>query len=162
MYYVKKLPSSISLLCVCLAFTGQVFAEAMKFSKSEIEAIVIEAKDHALKVGKEKAMKDFMDSSNTKFRKGSVYVFAFDYKGFCFAHIKPAMVGSNMFAIKDPNGYAVVKTMAELTKKDPKGGWIEYLWQNPATNKVEKKYSFSTPINEEIFIGAGVYESGLK
>jgi cytochrome c len=163
MHLVKKLLSVVGVLCACFAFSGQVMAEEpLKFSKGEVETIIAQAKDHLLKVGKDQALKDFMDATNTQFRKGSFYVFAFDYKGLCLAHIKPAMVGSNMMEIKDPNGFPIIKSMAELSKKDPKGGWIEYLWQNPTTNKVEKKYSYALPVNDEIFIGAGFYESEKK
>ena len=103
-----------------------------------------------------------MDAKNTQFRKGSLYVFAFDYSGMCLAHIKPAMVGSNMLEIKDPNGFPIIKNMVESAKKRPNGDWMEYLWQNPTTNKVEKKYSYSMAVNSEIFVGAGIYDSEKK
>ena len=142
-------------------FMTQVFAETMQVTKAEVEQFVKQAKEHALKVGKEQALKDFMDAKNTQFRKGSLYIFAQDYKGINLAHIKGDLVGSNMMGLKDPKGVMFIQQMTELAKS-PEGGWFDYLWQNPATNKVERKSTFVLNVDFNYWLGAGIYESEIK
>ena len=164
MHYAKKILSSFSCaIFLTLTLIGQTFAaDANKFSTAEIEKFVTDAKAFAVANGKDAAIKAFMDPSNAMFRKGSLYVFAFDSNGVCLAHIKNAMVGSNMLELKDPNGVAVIKELKDAANKDPKGGWTEYVWQNPASNTVEKKYSFAMAVDNNWWLGAGVYESEKK
>jgi signal transduction histidine kinase len=161
---LKKLFCTLSSLAFIYGvFINQSFAaEVMKVSQAEVEQFVKQAKDYAIAKGKEQALKDFMDANNTQFRKGSLYIFAEDYNGINLAHIKPAIVGSNMLALKDPNGVLFIQQMMELTKKEPNGGWTEYMWQNPTTNMVEKKYTFVIKIDDNWWIGAGFYESEKK
>ncbi len=165
MHCVKKILCQLScILYISFALIGQSFAaEENKFSNAEIEKMVADAKDFAIAKGKEAALKAFVDPTNTQFRKGTLYVFAFDYNGVCLAHIKAAMVGSNMLELKDQNGVTIIKDLLNASKKDGgKGGWTEYMWQNPATSKVEKKYSFAMQVDGNMWVGAGIYESEKK
>lgn len=163
MNFKKLFYTLSSLVFIYSVFINQCFAaEAIKVSQVEVEQFVKQARDYAVAKGKEQALKDFMDANNTQFRKGSLYIFAQDYKGINLAHIKPAMVGSNMIGLKDPNGVMFIQQMTELAKKDPNGGWVEYMWQNPTTKLVEKKYTFVLKIDVNWWIGAGFYESEKK
>jgi hypothetical protein len=160
---IKKIFQFSSLLGVCIILIGQSFAFAEdKFTKQDVEKFLIQARDHALVKGKEQALKDFMDPKNVQFRKGSLYVFAQDYTGVNLAHIKPSMVGSNMMSLKDQNDVKFIEEMTKIAKISPKGGWVEYMWQNPATKKVEKKYTFALKVDDSWWIGAGIYESERK
>ncbi len=164
MSYIKRAFCSLGcILCICFSLSGQLFAgEENKFSKEEIEKFVLQAKEYAIKQGKEKTLKDFMDPSNKQFRHGSLYVFAEDFNGLSLAHIKPAIVGTSMLELKDSAGVMFIKEMIKVVKAQANGGWTEYLWQNPATNKVEKKYTFVIKVDDSWWIGAGVYESEKK
>ena len=159
---MKKILGQLGcVLSISLALIGQVFAEDIKYSNEDIEKIVLEAKNFAIAKGKDAALKAFMDQNNAQFRKGSVYVSAFDFNGVCLAHIKAAMVGAQMIGLKDQNGVPLIKNLIAAAK-DAKGGWAEYMWQNPVTNKVEKKYSFAMKIDDNWWITTGLYESEKK
>ena len=163
MHNIKRLLYIFSsILCLCCIFSSQAFAESKKFSTSDVEQFVTKAQVHISQVGQEQAFKDFMNPNDKRFRDGALYVFAFDYNAVCLAHIKAAMVGSNMMNLKDPNGTPILQGLIAAVKKDPNGGWTEYLWQNPVTNKVEKKLSYVLKINDDYWIGAGLYESEKK
>lgn len=159
---MKKILGQLGcIFFLSLTLIGQVFAEDIKYSNEDIEKIVLEAKEFAISKGKDLALKAFMDQNNAQFRKGAVYVAAFDFNGVCLAHIKAAMVGAQMVELKDQNGVPLIKDLIAAAKKE-KGGWTEYMWQNPVTSKVEKKYSFALKIDDNWWITAGIYESEKK
>ena len=161
---IRKISCQLGcLLLVCFALINQACAaEEIKFSKNDVEKFVLQARDYALAQGNDKALNDFMDPDNKQFRQGPLYIFAFDYQGICLANIKAAMVGTNMQGLRDQNEVMIIKSITDATLKDAKGGWAEYMWQNPVTKKIEKKYSFSVKVDDNWFIGAGFYESDKK
>lgn len=161
---MKKIFCTLSsIIFVYCAFISQVFAEeAIKFSKEEVEQFIKQAKEYAVSKGKEQALKDFMDPSKTQFRKGSLYVFAQDFTGVNLAHIKSSLVGSNMMTLKDPKGIMFIKDMTEMAKKEVKGSWVVYEWQNPTTKAVETKHTFVLKVDDNWWIGAGIYASEMK
>ena len=163
MHYFKQVFCCFAcMLCVCFSLSGQLVAEENKYATKDIEKFINDAKSFAVANGKEAALKAFMDQDNKQFRMGSLYVFAEDFNGMNLAHIKPTIVGTNMIELKDPNGITFIKNMSELAKSNPNGGWTEYMWQNPMTKQLEKKYTFVISIDDNWWIGAGIYESEKK
>lgn len=157
---IKIITGSIFIIFTLLS-CQLATADNNKFSTLEIEQFVNQAKDYAIAHGKIQALKDFMDPNNSQFRKGALYIFAQDYNGNNLAHIKAAIVGTNMIGLKDSNGVEFIKEMTKVAKEKYKG-WTEYLWQNPETKKVEKKYTYVMKIDDNWWIAAGVYESQKK
>lgn len=147
---------------LCFSLSSQLFAEENKYTTEDVEKFVAEAKSFAVANGKDAALKAFMDQDNKQFRRGSLYVFAQDFTGMNLAHIKSTIVGTNMIELKDPNGVTFIKNMGELAKSTPNGGWTEYMWQNPMTKQLEKKYTFVVSVDSNWWIGAGFYESEKK
>ena len=162
MYFLKRILYIFSgILLTYGLWQGPALADEQKIGKNDIEKVVNVAKDHFLKVGKDQAFKDFMDPNNKEFRKGSTYIFVFDLTGQCYAHIQAGIVGTNLMDMKDPNGATPIKNLITVATGNPQGGWSEYMWKNPITNKIEKKISFSLKVGDYVF-GAGIYESDLQ
>ena len=149
------------IVCLYYFLTSQCFA-GDKLTINHIEKFVKQAKEHALNVGKDQALKDFMDSDNKQFRDGSLYIFAQDYNGINLAHIKPSIVGANMMGLKDQDGIKFIEEMTEIAKNNANGGWVKYIWQNPLTKKPEIKHTFAIKVDDTYWIAAGVYDSELQ
>jgi signal transduction histidine kinase len=159
---IKKLTRTLlGAFLVYSLFIGQSFGDDNQlFSTSEVESLVTKAKEHVLKVGKDQALKDFMDSNNKEFHPGGLYVFAFDFNGICLSHLKKDMVGTNLMELKDPQGAFIIKDLLAAAKNGK--GWTEYLWKNYTLNKVEKKYSYTMKVDDTIVVGIGINESQRK
>jgi signal transduction histidine kinase len=47
----------------------------------------------------------------------------------------------------------------ELIKRAKNGGgWLEYMWENPQTGKLEKKYGYVRKVDDGWWLGSGTYE----
>lgn len=137
-----------------ISFTKIVYAGA---TAKEAEDIVKKAVDYIKANGKEKALKEFNDPKGS-FVKGDLYVFAFDFKTVCIAHgVNQKLVGKDLTDLKDSDGKQFMKQMTELAAKNG-SGWIDYNWTNPETKKIQPKSSFYMKIDNDYYIGAGIYK----
>jgi branched-chain amino acid transport system substrate-binding protein len=131
---------------------AQLFAKA---TREDVVAIVKEAVAYAKANGKEKALAEF---SNPKglFNRGELYIFAYDFNGNVIAHGgNKAFIGQNLINMKDPNGVMVIQ---ELIKQAKKGrGWLDYMWDNPQTKKVEPKAGYVMKVDDTWWLGSGIY-----
>jgi signal transduction histidine kinase len=138
--------------CILLPFSGTraISPEAKQVAIDHVRQAIEFAKSH----GKDAAI---AEANKGKFKDGEVYVTIYDLDGKCLAHpTKPALVGSNLMSVKDPDGVAYVKDRTELVKA--KGsGWVSYKFPNPVSKKLEKKESYAELWDGLIF-SAGAYE----
>jgi len=97
------------------------------------------------------------DKSAKSFHDRDLYPFVYDMKGVCVAHgARPALVGKNLYDLKDQDGKYLIREMVTLAKG--KGsGWIDYKWPNPITNKIEDKSSYVEKMGDYL-VGVGVYK----
>lgn len=73
----------------------------------------------------------------------------------------PELVGTNRWDLKTGKGKKLLQILSN--KAQAGGGFVNYLYDNPDTNKEETKIGYVTPIgNTEYFIGAGTYEGAIK
>lgn len=147
------------LAALALAFSLglDVLAAPAKADANEDRAMAMveQAVQHEKNYGSAKAFADFNDPAGA-FVQGEVYVFAFDFAGKCLAHgADPKLIGTNMLDVKDGNGKAMIKEMAELAKTH-KNGWVDYLFKNPKSGKVELKTAYVQKVGDH-FIGSGTY-----
>jgi signal transduction histidine kinase len=108
--------------------------------------------------GKEKAFAAFQDSTG-EFIRGELYLFSYDFNGVCLEHgQKPKLVGKNRLDVEDVNGKKYIQEMVTLAKT--KGsGWVDYMFQNPETKKVEPKTSYFKVVEgADYFIACGIYK----
>lgn len=146
---------NISKLAVIIA-TLIFFPTITLGSDLELKTFVENAQEHIEKVGFQTACKEF-EKKNTKFNKGELYIFAYDFKGYCLCHgAKPFLIGKELINIRDKKGKYLIQEMIKKAQIDEQG-YIDYYWPNPLTNKVSKKRGYILKINSRIWIGSGYY-----
>ena len=141
------------LICVPSVSRAQEYA-----SMEEARALAEKAASLIREVGKEAALSKFNDPKG-EFIYRDIYVFVIGFDGMMFAHGKPTVVGKNMLELKDASGKYFVKEMAAFSKEGGKPGWVDYMFQNPATGKIEPKSSYVIPFND-YYVGVGAYKTG--
>lgn len=110
------------------------------------------AKEH----GKEAALREF-NTLNGTFIEGDLYVFAYNMNGTVIAlPYQQGLLGTDRTGITDSNGVAFIDRMIEVARDG--GGSLYYIYPNPEDNyREEFKYSFVMPVDNEWFVGAGIY-----
>lgn len=89
---------------------------------------------------------------------GTGYVFIYTFDGINIADpILKQNSGKNLLDFKDLNGKKVIYELIEVSKL-PNGGYVDYVWNKPTTNKPSPKisYAISYPALGWM-IGSGVY-----
>ncbi len=96
-------------------------------------------------------------------RDGSGYIFIYTFDGINIADpILKQNSGKNLINFKDPNGKLVIKELIDISKQK-EGGFVNYVWNKPTTNKLTNKISYA--ISYEPFqwmIGSGVYLDDIE
>ncbi|MCY4023198.1 MAG: cache domain-containing protein [Anaerolineaceae bacterium] len=67
--------------------------------------------------------------------------------------------------LRDAEGTPLNQNVLDTVRSEAGEGWVEYVWLNPANDKVEAKHAFvvgETLDGEHVSIGAGLYESQLQ
>jgi cytochrome c len=108
--------------------------------------------------GKEKAIAEF-NNQKGQFVKGDLYVFVNEFGGAIVANGgNPKLVGQNHLELKDPSGKLFNKEMVEVAKT--KGsGWIDYVWTNPISKKVQPKSAWIQRIEgTDSYLGCGYWK----
>ncbi len=94
-------------------------------------------------------------------KKMNDYFFIFDDKGKVILHsYLPELEGRNL--LNSENSYykdAALKIVQNINS----AGFVDYIWQNPKTNRFENKKSFVANIpNSNLIIGSGFYPSDVE
>jgi len=110
------------------------------------------AKEH----GKETALREFNNPNGT-FIKGDLYVFAYDMNGTTIAlPYQQGLLGTDRTGISDSNGVKFIDRLIEVARDG--GGSLYYIYPNPEDNyREEFKISYVIPVDNEWFVGSGVY-----
>ena len=126
-------------------------------TKEEAVAMVHRAQEMFKKEGPETTFKAVDDPQNREFHDRDLYVFIYTLAGTCVAHgARPALIGKNLIDLKDQDGKYMVREAITLAKEG--GGWWDYKWPNPLTNKIEDKTSYVEKMGDDYFVGVGVYK----
>jgi len=76
--------------------------------------------------------------------------------------IKPALDGTDIGELKDPNGLALFSAMVQVVRKDGKG-FVAYQWPKPGSDKPVDKISFVQSFSPWGWVvGSGVYTDDLR
>jgi cytochrome c len=87
----------------------------------------------------------------------TLYLMAYDPQGITIAHgMNPGAVGTNRWALKDPDGKMIVQEIIQASLRKG-GGWADYKWPNPTNGKVEDKTTFCLA-ESGIIVGCGIYK----
>ena len=88
-------------------------------------------------------------------KSGYFYIYNLDCLNLAHATQKD-LQGKNLSNYKDSKGKFVIRELASAAKKG--GGFVEYYWIKPGTQKEEKKLGYVEPIpGTNYFIGTGIY-----
>jgi len=138
------------------AATPTPVSETTETRYEYLKAFVAEAAKYANENGKEAALKDFNDV-NGSFIDGELYIFAYETDGAVIAlPYQQELIGTVRTGIPDSNGVEFIEGLIDAAKSG--GGSIYYIYPNPEDNfKEELKLSHVMPVDDEWFVGAGIY-----
>jgi len=126
------------------------------YTPQDLKAFVEKACDYVKTNGKEAALKEFTKTSGP-FQKGELYIFAYNTDGTVIAHGgDPTLVGKNIITYRDPNGVPAVKEAADIAGTKG-GGWLLCMFPNPKTKKQQDKLVYVKKVDDNWFIGSGLY-----
>jgi signal transduction histidine kinase len=63
--------------------------------------------------------------------------------------------------MKDKNGLFLIQALRDKAQKEGKG-FVEFFWENPTTKKVEPKLGYVEKVDDNLFIGSGIYNPDKK
>jgi signal transduction histidine kinase len=121
-----------------------------------IKAYVEAAARHVAKYGP-----DCEAFSKPEWRSGDYYIFVDAPNNTTLCHPNASLIGKNSDEIKDVNGKSVGVEIRNAAAKEG-GGWAEYMWPRPGTDKPVQKSTFVTkvkaPDGKTYVVGSGGYE----
>jgi len=122
----------------------------------EAEQLVHKAVQYLKQHGRERAFQEFNNKTG-QFINKDLYIYVVDSYGLTLANGgNPALVGKEMFDLKDAEGKYFIREIIDTGMKQGKG-WVEYKWLNPATGKVMSKSAYCERFGD-LFFGCGVYK----
>ncbi|MBF0102582.1 MAG: cache domain-containing protein [Desulfobacterales bacterium] len=150
----------MGVLWLSVSFSAYSFAGDA--TPQEVIQKVNEAIEYISKNG-DKVLPEFNDI-NGKWAWGGTYVFIMKCENTALAThpVSPKLIGRDLSSLKDQNGNYFFSQMCEVAK-NPKGGWIEYLWPKPGEEKPSRKISFCKSIPGMPYQpGAGIYDNTIS
>ncbi|WP_085314334.1 cache domain-containing protein [Derxia lacustris] len=108
------------------------------------------------RVGPKKAFKEFNDPKGA-FVRNDLYVFAIGLNDARYRAngANPGLAGKDVANLHDAAGTPIVAEMISIVNKQG-AGYIDYIWRNPVTNKVENKTAYVRRSGDAL-IGVGYY-----
>ena len=133
---------------------------AQSSSLVELVDFVREARDYARGAGREMACKEF-DNKTGRFVRGDLYIYAYDFQGTNVAHpFRPDFIGKNKANLTDPNGVALIKDLADCSKRSE--DFTYFIFPNPDhADKDELKVGYAANVDDNWWVGSGVYLSDV-
>ena len=157
----------LSLVLVAIGLLGGVEKAAAAardvVDRETLKNFVLEAKSLLESAQDEAERTAILETFRTseEWRHGSIYIFITDFGGTSFFHATiPSRESTNNIDQEDSNGVKI--TQQNIAAAQAGGGFVEYLWDNPAIEGADEspKVSYVAPIEIEgvsYYIGAGLY-----
>lgn len=125
-------------------------------SAEQAKALLEQAVGEIGKVGADAAFGAF-NARHGRFVHDDLYVFVvgLDDTRFYAMGATPELVGNDAGDLRDAAGKPIIREMARLAKERESGAY-EYVWRNPANNKVENKHSLIQRVGGYL-VGVGYY-----
>jgi len=125
-------------------------------ASAEQAAAMLERAVAAVQADPGKAIAAFNDL-NGGYIEDDLYVFVVGLDDGKFrAHgVSPRLVGTEGYALTDPDGKPIIRQMVDALK-DKDRGELDYLWRNPVTRKVENKHTLFRKVGNYL-VGVGFY-----
>jgi len=141
--------------CACTKMQNQQ-------QKKEVMLFVEKAVAFALVHGQKTAIKAFSNPKG-KFVHGHLYIFGNIYKGknkglnITQGYQTKQYLGKNEYNLQDAKGKFMIREAITIAQEG--GGWINYVWENPETQKLAKKHAYILPVpGKNYFLASGYYE----
>lgn len=148
-----KIKFIAAVMALLLGFTNSAMA-SVNASPDEAKSLALKAASFLKQQGEETAFEAFMTPGG-EWHDRDLYVFVIKDDGTMLAHgAKKTLVGRNLIGLKDVDGKAFV--VEEVSVQDE--AWVDYKWQNPKSNAIEKKTSYIIRVGGMI-VGVGAYAS---
>ncbi|MGL5164332.1 MAG: cache domain-containing protein [Afipia sp.] len=125
-------------------------------SKEEAIAIVKRVQDRFARTGPDATFKAITEK-DPAFIDRDLYPFVYKLDGTNVAHgANAALVGKNLIDLKDQSGKPLIRELIAAGTSPAGNGWIDYLWPNPQTNKIDQKSSYVEKMGDYV-VGVGIY-----
>jgi hypothetical protein len=135
---------------------GAARAEAAD-TPERVQALVERAAAHIRVVGEALAFSD-ITSPNGGFVEGDLYVFCLAADGTMVAHGgNPQLVGKALSTLRDSEGTLPVVEILRIGQTQGHG-WVEYLWPNQQTRRIQRKTAYVLRIDEGTVCASGYYK----
>lgn len=160
-----------SFMCAALLVAGPVLVAGTprdsvtaEPTREQAMSLVKEGAAYLVKHGKEAFFKQ-VNLANGRFHTGTqgrdpeLYLFAYDGTGVCLAQGQSlALIGQNRWdAVDVVTKKKYIQEFIRTAKDNKKGGWVDYNFINPKTQKFDKKTSYLL-LAEDVIIGCGIYQ----
>ncbi len=126
----------------------------------EMKSFVDEAAVYAREHGRTEALSAF-NNPEGEFVRGELYIFAYAMNGTVLAlPFQQGLIGTDRRGVQDPNGVAYIDAICRAAAEG--GGSIYYVYPNPTNGYAEElKLGYVVPVDDEWFVGSGVYIPGV-
>jgi cytochrome c len=136
-----------------------LFAASAQAAPSEKDAIALTEKSAAfLKEKGKDALMQKINAKDPEFVQGELYVDIRDLRtGVVLAHpYNPAIVGKDLIDVPDASGKKYRREIVDVAQSKGKG-WVDYMYKNPATGKIEPKTTYVLR-SGDLILEAGIYK----
>ncbi len=133
--------------------------------RETLKAFVLAAKAYGDKASTLPEYLNILQEFRTEgpWKQGSIYLFLFSTEGLFILHgANPDLEGQNLIDLEDANGVKIVQELIAVTAEG--GGYVEYLWDNPAVEGDEEigspKVSYVIPysaLGQNFVLGSGFF-----
>jgi cytochrome c len=154
-----RLDRTLFLLACVLGFVPAAAASlpASAVTADETKALVDRAVTHLRAVGRQRAFAE-ITRPDGGFIDGELYVFCLTEEGVILAHGgNPLLVGKSLWNVRDPEGKRTTVEIIRLAQASGQG-WLEYLWPNLVTGRVQRKKTYVERVDDHTFCAGGYYE----
>lgn len=147
---------TVSDLATVFAELNMLIGQYRISSKDDVENLAKEAVAFIKANGRERGLAEICNPKG-RFVRDGIYVTAHDITGtFLASPTNHHLIGQNHANMQDPNGKYFNREANEAAKKG--GGWVEYVWTNPATKKPQQKISRVERVEgTDMFVFCGIF-----
>ncbi|WP_430475042.1 cache domain-containing protein [Thalassospira lucentensis] len=154
---LPRLTATLVLMCFAFAIRPAL-ADDLRLQRgtpAEAKALVVKAVAHIHEVGMSQAFRDFSDPDGG-FQNKDLYIFVQDYNCTFLAHgLNPALVGRNIWDLKNPNGLFACREIVGKTKTQGEA-WTDYVFQDPLTGSLAEKTAYTYGM-AHCMVSSGIY-----
>lgn len=149
---MKKLWIYILILMLAVCMNG-VAAAQEKGTAADAKALMKKAVAYMKEVG-EKALAEFKNPKG-KFVHKDLVIWCVDLEGVALVHPTTALIGKNLFELRDADGKYFIKEEIAIAKANG-GGTMDYRWTNLKTKKIERKRAFFEVV-DDVIVNCGYF-----